>query len=63
MVLAKTGFFAEIRQLRRKLKDNYLFGRILSRSPEMHRVFETIRTVAPTDSTVVLEGKQEPERN
>ena len=57
VVLGKTGFFAEIRQLRRELKDNYVFGRMLSRSPEMHRVFETIRTVAPTDSTVVLEGE------
>jgi DNA-binding NtrC family response regulator len=57
MVLEKTCFFAEIRQLRRELKDNYVFGRILSRSPEMHRVFETIRTVAPTDSTVVVEGE------
>jgi len=57
VVLEKTGFFAEIRQLRRELKDNYLFGRMLSRSPEMHRVFETIRTVAPTDSTVVVEGE------
>jgi DNA-binding NtrC family response regulator len=57
VVLEKTGFFAEIRQLRRELKDNYVFGRMLSRSPEMHRVFETIRTVAPTDSTVVVEGE------
>jgi DNA-binding NtrC family response regulator len=57
VVLEKTSFFAEIRQVRRELKDNYVFGRMVSRSPEMHRVFDTIRTVAPTDSTVVLEGE------
>jgi DNA-binding NtrC family response regulator len=57
VVLEKTSFFAEIRQVRRELKDNYVFGGMVSRSPEIHRVFDTIRTVAPTDSTVVLEGE------
>jgi DNA-binding NtrC family response regulator len=30
---------------------------MLSRTPEMHQVFETIRMVAPTDGTVVVEGE------
>jgi transcriptional regulator with PAS, ATPase and Fis domain len=30
---------------------------MLSRTPEMHQVFETIRLVAPTDGTVVVEGE------
>lgn len=57
VVLEKTGCFTEIRQLRRQLKNTHTFGRMLSRSREMHQVFETIRTVAPTDATVVVEGE------
>lgn len=57
VVLEKTGCSTEIRQLRRQLKDSHMFGRMLSRSREMHQVFEIIRTVAPTDATVVVEGE------
>ena len=57
VVLEKAGFFTEIHNLRRQLKDSYVFGKMQSRSPEMHQVFETIRTVAPTDATVVIEGE------
>ena len=57
VVLEKAGCFTEIRQLRRQLKDTHRFGRMLSKSREMHQVFETIRTVAPTDATVVVEGE------
>ncbi|HEV8722573.1 MAG TPA: sigma-54 dependent transcriptional regulator [Candidatus Binatia bacterium] len=57
LVLEKAGFFTEIRKLRRELKDSYVFGRMHSRSSEMHQVFETIRTVASTDATVVVEGE------
>jgi len=55
--LEKARLFMEIRQLRRRLKESCEFGGMLSRTPEMHRVFEVIRTVAPTDSTVVVEGE------
>src|SRR5919109_4248736 len=57
LVLEKAGFHTEIRQLRRQLKAGYFFGRMQSRSPEMHRVFETSRTVASTDATIVVEGE------
>ncbi len=57
LVLEKTGCFTEIRQLRRQLKNTHTFGRMLSRCREMHQVFEIIRTVAPTDATVVVEGE------
>ena len=30
---------------------------MLSKTPEMHRVFETIRRVAPTNSTVIIDGE------
>ncbi|HTN70545.1 MAG TPA: sigma-54 dependent transcriptional regulator [Methylomirabilota bacterium] len=55
--LDKARLFMEIRHLRHRLKDGCEFGGMLSRTPEMHRVFEIIRTVAPTDSTVVVEGE------
>jgi two-component system, NtrC family, response regulator HydG len=56
-VLKRAILFTEIRNLRRHLKENCEFGGMLSRTPEMHQVFETIRMVAPTDGTVVIEGE------
>jgi DNA-binding NtrC family response regulator len=56
-VLQRAILFTEIRNLRRHLKENCEFGGMLSRTPEMHQVFETIRMVAPTDGTVVVEGE------
>src|SRR5262245_44872506 len=57
LALQKTAVFADIRRLRRTLGERYEFGGMLSKTPEMHRVFETIRMVAPTDSTVIVEGE------
>ena len=56
-VLEKARAFTEIRHLRRILKDRYEFGGMLSKTPEMHRVFEVIRLVAGTDVTVLIEGE------
>ncbi len=47
----------EIRHLRRSLKNGGEFGNMLSKTPEMHRLFETIRMVASTDMAVVIEGE------
>jgi two-component system response regulator HydG len=57
LALQKTAVFADIRRLRRTLGERYEFGGMLSKTPEMHRVFEIIRMVASTDSTVVVEGE------
>ena len=57
LALQKTAAVADIRRLRRTLGERYEFGGMLSTTPEMHRVFEIIRMVAPTDSTVVVEGE------
>ena len=57
LALQKTAVFADIRRLRRTLGESYEFGGMLSKTPEMHRVFEIIRMVAPTDSTVAVEGE------
>jgi len=56
-VLEKGCVFTEIRHLRRTLKDRYEFGGMLSKTPEMHQVFETIRMVSATDVTVLVEGE------
>ncbi|MGH8545967.1 MAG: sigma-54-dependent transcriptional regulator [Gammaproteobacteria bacterium] len=56
-VLNKARPFIEIRYLRRSLKGGCEFGGMLSRTPEMLQVFETIRMVSPTDMTVLVEGE------
>jgi DNA-binding NtrC family response regulator len=55
--LEKSHVYMEIRHLRRLLKDRSIFGGMLSKTPEMHRVFEIIRMVAPTDMTVLVQGE------
>jgi DNA-binding NtrC family response regulator len=55
--LEKSKVYTEIRHLRRALKNGFEFGGMLSKTPEMHRVFEIIRMVAPTDMTVLVEGE------
>ncbi|MGH7784695.1 MAG: sigma-54-dependent transcriptional regulator, partial [Candidatus Binatia bacterium] len=55
--LEKTRVYMEIRHLRRGLKNGSEFGGMLSKTPEMHRMFEIIRMVAPTEMTVSIEGE------
>jgi DNA-binding NtrC family response regulator len=55
--LERTRVYMEIRHLRRALKNGADFGNMLSKTPEMHRLFETIRMVACTDMAVVIEGE------
>ncbi len=55
--LEKAWVFIEIRHLRRSLRGGGEFGGMLSKTPEMHRVFEIVRKVAPTDMTVLVEGE------
>jgi DNA-binding NtrC family response regulator len=55
--LEKTRVYMEIRHLRRGLKNGSEFGGMLSKTAEMHRMFEIIRMVAPTDMTVSIEGE------
>jgi two-component system, NtrC family, response regulator AtoC len=55
--LEKTRVYMEIRHLRRYLENGSEFGGMLSKTPEMHRLFEIIRMVAPTEMTVAIEGE------
>lgn len=55
--LERTRVYMEIRHLRRALTNGAEFGNMLSKTPEMHRLFETIRMVASTDMPIVIEGE------
>ncbi len=56
-VLKKAQVNTDIRHLRSSINDQYKFEGMLSKSPEMHRVFEIIRSVSSTDITVLIEGE------
>jgi two-component system NtrC family response regulator len=47
----------ENRQLRSAAESQYSFGNIIGKSKVMQDVFETIRKVAPTNATVLIEGE------
>ena len=57
LALQKSRVYMEIRHLRRWLRNRSIFSGILSKTPEMHRVFEIIRMLANTDTTVLVEGE------
>ena len=57
LLLQKSEVFTEVRHLRRSLKEFYNFGGMLSKTPAMHEVFETIRMVSDTEMTVLVEGE------
>ena len=46
----------ENRRLRSAVTTRYNFGNIIGKSKQMKNVFETIRKVAPTSATVLIEG-------
>jgi len=43
--------------LKAELRGHTAFGEFVGNSPEMRKVFQRIRTVAPTDATVLIEGE------
>ena len=47
----------EVLQLRERLQERYAFRGVLSVNPKMHAVFELIRSVAQTTTTVLIEGE------
>jgi DNA-binding NtrC family response regulator len=47
----------EVQFLRDQLRNRYSFHNILSKHPRMHAVFELINNVAPTNTTVLVEGE------
>ena len=55
--LTKRALQDEVLQLRQQLKENFLFHNIISKNPEMHRIFQLIRHIGGTKSTVLIEGE------
>ena len=47
----------EVVTLREQLQNKYSFQNILSKSPRMHAIFETISHLAQTSTTVLIEGE------
>jgi two-component system response regulator AtoC len=43
--------------LRQEIEDRYSFEGIIAKSPKMNKVFELIKTVAPTSATVLITGE------
>ncbi len=55
--LTKRALQDEVLQLRQQLKENYSFHNIISKNPEMHKIFQLIRHIGGTKSTVLIEGE------
>jgi two-component system response regulator AtoC len=55
--LTKRALQDEVLQLRQQLKENFSFHNIISKNPEMHRIFQLIRHIGGTKSTVLIEGE------
>ena len=55
--LIKRSLQDEVLQLRQQLKENYSFHNIISKNPEMHRIFQLIRHIGGSKSTVLIEGE------
>jgi len=51
------GLIEDNISLRRKIEDRYRFEGIIAKSPKMLKIFELIKTVAPTNATVLIIGK------
>ena len=51
------GLQDEVTELREKLRREFAFADILSKSPRMHAIFELIENLGPTTTTVLIEGE------
>ena len=54
--IKERGLLDEVLQLRQQMQDQYSFRNIISKSPKMMTIFELIRNVAHTTTTVLIEG-------
>jgi DNA-binding NtrC family response regulator len=55
--LKKRALQDEVLRLRQQLKETYSFHNILSKNQRMHKIFELVRHIAGTKSTVLIEGE------
>jgi DNA-binding NtrC family response regulator len=55
--LKKRALQDEVLRLRQELKETFSFNNIISKNPKMHEIFELVRHIAGTKSTVLIEGE------
>lgn len=56
-LIEKRRLLEEVRDLRQRVQDEHRFENILSKSPKMLKVFDLIRSLAETDSGVMITGE------
>jgi DNA-binding NtrC family response regulator len=56
-LIEKRRLLEEVRELRQRVQDEYSLENILSKSPKMLKVFDLIRSLAETDSGVMITGE------
>jgi Nif-specific regulatory protein len=55
--IEKKKYAVENRQFRKELQDKYCYANMIGSSPKIQKVFEMIRTVSRTLSTVLIQGE------
>ncbi|HEU4344940.1 MAG TPA: sigma-54 dependent transcriptional regulator [Candidatus Binatia bacterium] len=56
-LIEKRQLLEEVRELRQRVQDEHYLENILSKSPKMLKVFDLIRSLAETDSGVMITGE------
>src|SRR5918992_2077129 len=56
-LIERRRLLQEVRELRERVQDEHRFENILSKSPKMLKVFDLIRSLAETDSGVMISGE------
>jgi DNA-binding NtrC family response regulator len=56
-LIERRRLLEEVRELRQRVQEEHNLENILSKSPKMHKVFELIRSLAETDSGVMITGE------
>ncbi len=56
-LIERRRLLEEVRELRERVQDEHKFENILSKSPKMLKIFDLIRSLAETDSGVMITGE------
>ena len=56
-VVERHGTLREVKALRRQLRDQGAFGRMIGNSPGMRRVYRVVEQAAPTSASVLISGE------
>ncbi|RJP24880.1 MAG: sigma-54-dependent Fis family transcriptional regulator, partial [Candidatus Abyssobacteria bacterium SURF_5] len=56
-IFEKRDLLAENILLRKQIESQFSFANIISKNHKMQRIFKTVASIAPTDSTVLIQGE------